>query len=74
MPLIGDARRALGRADRSRGTADATVHGRAQFEGGVSAADVAAAHEADLAKQGPHGVIYLRYWVDEEALASDIER
>lgn len=37
------------------------------IEGGVSAADVAAAHEADLATQGPHGVNYLRYWVDEEA-------
>lgn len=37
------------------------------IEGGVSAADVAAAHEADLATQGSHGVDYLRYWVDEEA-------
>jgi hypothetical protein len=37
------------------------------IEGGVSATDVAAAHEADLAAQGPHGVDYLRYWVDEEA-------
>ena len=36
-------------------------------EGGVSAADVAAAHEADLATQGEHGVNYLKYWVDEEA-------
>jgi hypothetical protein len=36
-------------------------------EGGVSAADVAGAHEADLATQGPHGVNYLRYWVDEKA-------
>ena len=37
------------------------------LEGGVSAADVAAAHQADLATQGPYGVDYLRYWVDEEA-------
>lgn len=37
------------------------------IEGGVSAADVAAAHQADLATQGQHGVDYLRYWVDEEA-------
>ena len=37
------------------------------IEGGVSATDVAAAHEADLATQGPHGVRYLRYWVDEAA-------
>ena len=37
------------------------------LEGGVSAADVAAAHQADLATQGPYGVHYLRYWVDEEA-------
>jgi hypothetical protein len=37
------------------------------LEGGVSAADVAAAHQADLATQGRYGVDYLRYWVDEEA-------
>lgn len=37
------------------------------IEGGVSASDVADAHEADLATQGAHGVNYLRYWVDEEA-------
>ena len=37
------------------------------IEGGVSAADVAAAHQADLATQGPHGVNYLRYWIDERA-------
>ena len=36
-------------------------------EGGVAAADVAKAHEADLATQGRHGVQYLKYWVDEEA-------
>ena len=35
--------------------------------GGVGAADVAAAHEADLAHQDAHGVHYLKYWVDEEA-------
>ena len=37
------------------------------LEGGVAAADVAAAHQADLATQGAYGVDYLRYWVDEEA-------
>ncbi|GAA1635919.1 nickel-binding protein [Actinoplanes couchii] len=37
------------------------------IEGGVAAADVAAAHEKDLAAQGEFGVNYLRYWVDEEA-------
>lgn len=37
------------------------------IEGGVSATDVAAAHQADLATQAQHGVDYLRYWVDEEA-------
>jgi hypothetical protein len=36
-------------------------------EGGVSAADVAGAHQADLAAQGAYGVNYLRYWVDESA-------
>ena len=37
------------------------------LEGGVAAADVAAAHQADLATQGAHVVDYLRYWVDEAA-------
>ena len=36
-------------------------------EGGVSASDVAGAHQADLAHQAAHGVNYLRDWVDEEA-------
>jgi hypothetical protein len=37
------------------------------MEGGVSAADVAGAHQADLATQEAHGVEYKRYWVDEKA-------
>ncbi len=37
------------------------------LEGGVSASDVAAAHQADLATQGDYGVSYERYWVDEAA-------
>jgi Nickel responsive protein SCO4226-like len=37
------------------------------IEGGVTAADVAGAHERDLATQGSHGVDYRRYWVDEDA-------
>jgi hypothetical protein len=37
------------------------------LDGGVAAADVAAAHEADLATQTKYGVSYLRYWVDEAA-------
>ncbi|WP_028652521.1 DUF4242 domain-containing protein [Nocardioides halotolerans] len=37
------------------------------LEGGVSAADVAAAHQADVETQGKYGVNYLRYWVDEAA-------
>jgi hypothetical protein len=37
------------------------------IEGGVSAGDVAGAHQADLATQDKHGVNYLRYWVDEGA-------
>jgi hypothetical protein len=36
------------------------------LEGGVSAADVAAAHEKDLEVQGAHGVDYKHYWVDEK--------
>ena len=35
--------------------------------GGVSEADVAGAHAADLATQGQHDVNYLKYWVDEDA-------
>ena len=35
--------------------------------GGVSADDVAHAHEADLATQAKHGVDYRHYWVDEKA-------
>ena len=34
---------------------------------GVKAADVANAHQADLAVQSRYGVDYQRYWVDEEA-------
>jgi hypothetical protein len=37
------------------------------IDGTVSAADVAKAHEADLATQGAHGVDYRHYWVDEKA-------
>ena len=37
------------------------------IEGGVTAGDVAGAHQADLATQGEFGVNYLRYWVDEVA-------
>ena len=37
------------------------------IEGGVSATDVAEAHQADLETQGSYGVRYLRYWVDESA-------
>ena len=37
------------------------------IEGGVTAEDVAKAHQADVEKQGEHGVEYKRYWVDEKA-------
>jgi hypothetical protein len=37
------------------------------IEGGVSAADVGKAHEADLVTQSKHGVNYKSYWVDEKA-------
>ncbi len=37
------------------------------IDGGVSVSDVATAHAADVATQGPFGVEYQRYWVDEEA-------
>ena len=36
------------------------------IEGGVTMDDVAQAHGADLRTQGPHGVQYLKYWVDED--------
>jgi len=35
------------------------------IDGGVTVADVANAHQADLEKQGDHGVNYVRYWVNE---------
>ena len=35
------------------------------LDGGVAAADVAQAHQADLRTQDQYGVRYLRYWVDE---------
>ncbi len=37
------------------------------MEGGVSAADVAAAHQKDVQTQGQFGVNYEHYWVDEKA-------
>lgn len=37
------------------------------MEGGVSASDVAGAHQKDLETQDAHGVDYRRYWVDEKA-------
>jgi hypothetical protein len=36
------------------------------IEGGVSVADVAGAHMADLETQKAYGVSYLRYWVSED--------
>jgi hypothetical protein len=37
------------------------------MEGGVSAKDVAEAHQKDLEEQEKYGVNYQRYWVDEKA-------
>lgn len=37
------------------------------IEGGVSAEDVAGAHQKDLETQAAYGVDYRRYWVDERA-------
>lgn len=37
------------------------------IEGGVSAKDVADAHQKDLETQSRYEVSYLRYWVDETA-------
>ncbi len=37
------------------------------IEGGISAADAAEVHQADLETQGKYSVSYLRYWVDESA-------
>ena len=37
------------------------------MEGGVSASDVAKAHQADVETQDKYGVKYERYWVDEQA-------
>jgi Protein of unknown function (DUF4242) len=38
---------------------------RHDLHGPVSAAEVAKAHEADVATQGEFGVDYRSYWVDE---------
>ena len=35
------------------------------MDGGVSAEDVAGAHQKDLEVQGQYGVDYKSYWVDE---------
>jgi hypothetical protein len=37
------------------------------IDGGVSEADVAGAHAADLQAQVEHGVNYKAYWVDPQA-------
>lgn len=37
------------------------------LDGGVSVADVAAAHAKDVETQNDHGVNYKQYWVDEKA-------
>jgi hypothetical protein len=37
------------------------------LEGGVSATDVADAHQKDLEPQAKYGVDYKSYWVDERA-------
>jgi hypothetical protein len=36
------------------------------MDGGVSAEDVAKAHQADLDTQSKYGVEYKRYWVDKQ--------
>jgi hypothetical protein len=59
--------RATIRGRDKTGTAMALFMDVHNIEGGVSASDVAGAHQADLATQDAHGVKYLRYWVDEEA-------
>jgi hypothetical protein len=38
-----------------------------RMEGGVSATDVAKAHQADVETQDQYGVSYERYWVDEKS-------
>ncbi len=35
------------------------------IDGPLGMGDVAQAHQADLDAQGPYGVNYLKYWVDE---------
>jgi Protein of unknown function (DUF4242) len=37
------------------------------IEGGVSASDVAGAHQKDVETQAKYGVNYKNYWVDEQA-------
>jgi hypothetical protein len=55
------------RADNLEGVGMPTFMDVHNMDGGVSAADVAGAHQADLATQDEYGVNYKRYWVDESA-------
>jgi Protein of unknown function (DUF4242) len=52
---------------RTRGTEMTLFMDAHTLDGGVTVADVAAAHQADLKTQEEYGVNYLRYWVDEAA-------
>jgi Protein of unknown function (DUF4242) len=77
-----DFARERGRPQSVRNTGEAPVRGFICWESypldmplymdthhnvkGVKAADVAKAHEKDLAVQGKHGVDYKSYWVDEK--------
>jgi hypothetical protein len=55
------------RAGRQEGTNMALFMDVHTIDGGVSADDVAGAHQADLATQDEFGVNYQTYWVDEVA-------
>src|SRR5690349_19340903 len=64
MGSAGRGEQAPGR--RQRGRQMPLFMDTHSIEGGVSAGDAAAAHQADLATQAGYGVRYLRYWVDKE--------
>src|SRR5690348_15214562 len=57
--------RAVARADIGKETTMALFIDVHTADGPVTVEDVAKAHAADLQTQGPYGVRYLRYWVDE---------
>jgi hypothetical protein len=67
LPRHGDSGMLVGPEELRRSSEMPTFMDVHRMEGGVSAADVAKAHQADVETQEQYGVQYQRYWVDENA-------